>query len=237
MSKLPLLEYGQYYHVYNRGNGGENIFREERNYAHFLNLYTQHVEPVAETFAYCFLRNHFHLLVRIGEKRPDRFHEFALPRDAAGPLNPSDHKIPSPETCQVLNPKTCQPWDLPSGSVLVPHQQFSNLFNAYAKSFNKTYGRTGSLFQRPFGRIPVTTPGYFLRLVYYIHFNPQKHGFVKDWREYPYSSYHALLSLKPTLLQREAVMEWFNGRDEFEAFHCGMTDEKMLEQIVSEDLD
>ena len=32
--------------------------------------------------------------------------------------------------------------------------------------------------------------GTVLGLVLYIHQNPQKHEFVKDFREWPYSSYH-----------------------------------------------
>lgn len=65
MSKpLPLL-YRMYYPIYNRGNNRENVFVEVRNYAHFLKLYAKYVEPVADTYAYCLLRNHFHFLVRI----------------------------------------------------------------------------------------------------------------------------------------------------------------------------
>ena len=60
----PLLR-GQYYHIYNRGNNGETIFRDARNYPYFLKLYAEYVEPVAETYAYCLLPNHFHFLVRI----------------------------------------------------------------------------------------------------------------------------------------------------------------------------
>ena len=59
------LEHGKYYHIYNRGNNRENIFVEERNYPYFLKLYAQHIFPVADTFAYCLMRNHFHLLVHI----------------------------------------------------------------------------------------------------------------------------------------------------------------------------
>ncbi|HKZ86348.1 MAG TPA: hypothetical protein VJ793_22180 [Anaerolineae bacterium] len=33
MSGITPLEPGKYYHIYNRGNNGENIFLEERNYA------------------------------------------------------------------------------------------------------------------------------------------------------------------------------------------------------------
>ncbi|MBM3128745.1 MAG: hypothetical protein FJ009_08995 [Chloroflexi bacterium] len=62
--QIPLVR-GGCYHIYNRGNNRENIFIEERNYAYFLNLYTKYIVPIAETYAYCLLRNHFHLLVRI----------------------------------------------------------------------------------------------------------------------------------------------------------------------------
>jgi len=65
MSKPTPLQYGRYYHIYNRGNNRENIFIDGRNYSHFLKLYTRYVEPVADTYAYCLLRNHFHFLVRI----------------------------------------------------------------------------------------------------------------------------------------------------------------------------
>ena len=68
MSKLEPMQYGQYYHIYNRGNNGEVLFREQRNYPYFLNLYARYIEPVAETYAYCLMSNHFHLLVRIEDK-------------------------------------------------------------------------------------------------------------------------------------------------------------------------
>jgi hypothetical protein len=55
--------------------------------------------------------------------------------------------------------------------------------------------------------------------VRYIHFNPQKHGFVGDFREYPYSSYQAMLSDKATRLKRDVVLEWFGDRAAFIGFH------------------
>ena len=63
-SPTPLL-FDTYYHIFNRGNNGENIFLEERNYSHFLNLYDLHLAPITDLYAYCLIRNHFHLLVRI----------------------------------------------------------------------------------------------------------------------------------------------------------------------------
>jgi hypothetical protein len=65
VSKPVPLQHGRYYHIYNRGNNRENLFIEERNYHHFLRLYARYVAPVADTYAYCLLRKHFHLLVRV----------------------------------------------------------------------------------------------------------------------------------------------------------------------------
>jgi REP element-mobilizing transposase RayT len=68
MTSPPPLLFDTYYHIYNRGINRENIFIEERNYDYFLQLYEKHIEPVVDTFGYCLLRNHFHLLVRVKSK-------------------------------------------------------------------------------------------------------------------------------------------------------------------------
>ena len=64
---LPLYENG-YYHIYNRGNNGENIFCKHENYLYFLKQYNHYLGDYLDTFAYCLLPNHFHLLVRVKEK-------------------------------------------------------------------------------------------------------------------------------------------------------------------------
>ena len=63
-SPSPLL-YDTFYHIYSRGVNGEDIFVEERNYDLFVKIFGKHLTPVADLFAYCLLRNHFHLSVRI----------------------------------------------------------------------------------------------------------------------------------------------------------------------------
>jgi putative transposase len=62
---IQALEHGNYYHIYNRGINSTTLFNEKRNYQHFLNLYETHIDPIAETFAWCLMKNHFHFLVRI----------------------------------------------------------------------------------------------------------------------------------------------------------------------------
>ena len=53
------------YHIYNRANGKEKIFFTEENYIYFLKQYAKYMGGLVDTFAFCQLSNHFHLLVRI----------------------------------------------------------------------------------------------------------------------------------------------------------------------------
>lgn len=67
MQQHERLEHGQYYHIYNHGVGGRNLFLSAENYSYFLSLYEKHISEVAETYAWVLMPNHFHLLVRMKE--------------------------------------------------------------------------------------------------------------------------------------------------------------------------
>jgi len=171
-SPSPLL-YDTYYHIYNRGINRENIFIEERNYELFLRLYEKHLTPVTDLFCYCMLRNHFHILVRVKSKD-----EILEDGKTARVSSVNDRQLRQSTTANQEEGTLRKPL----GSRYVS-DQFSNFFNAYAKTINKAHGRTGSLFQHPFGRIPITSDRQFWNVMAYIHQNPQKHGFVKDFRD------------------------------------------------------
>ena len=67
MQEIIPLGHGKYYHIYNRGVNSDILFKENENYNYFLKLYDKHIEPIAETFAWCLMKNHFHFLIRIKE--------------------------------------------------------------------------------------------------------------------------------------------------------------------------
>lgn len=208
-SPSPLL-FDTYYHIYNRGNNRENIFIEERNYEHFLKLYFKYIDPIAETFAYCLLRNHFHVSVRIkSEEEIVKTLNETLKVSSVNKNQVGQRSLANQDNGQLRKPL---------GSDYAS-RKFSDFFNAYAKAINNAYGRTGSLFQHPFGRVPITTDGQFWNVIAYIHQNPQKHKFVKDFRDWKYSSYGVLLSDKPTKLQRAVVFDWFGGKEGYLKLH------------------
>jgi len=98
------------------------------------------------------------------------------------------------------------------------HQPFSNLFNAYAKAYNKMYNRTGSLFQKNVKRIEITDEVYLRNLIVYVNTNSSHHG-IADFTVYKHSSYNAIISDKPTLLQRNDLLDLFDGVVNFIYMH------------------
>ena len=177
--KQNFFEAGATYHLFNRGNNKEDIFKEDKNYYYFLSLMQKYLLPVAEIYAYCLLKNHFHLVVRIKDF------------DA-----------------------------LPKQYQEKPYVPISNLFNAYTKSINKLYNRTGSLFQEHLHRTRVETDEYLIQLIAYVHLNPIKHGFLSDYKSYRHSSFRAYeLRDKATSISREYILEFFNGFENMEYWH------------------
>lgn len=65
MQNFEELKYGHFYHLYNHGVGGRDLFRDANNYEYFLELYDKYISSIAETYAWVLMKNHFHLLVKI----------------------------------------------------------------------------------------------------------------------------------------------------------------------------
>jgi REP element-mobilizing transposase RayT len=204
MSKArPPFQSCGFYHVFNRGNNRESIFKDERNYTYFLKLYALHVSPHVNTFAYCLLRNHFHLLIQVKD----------------------------------MMPREMQAKPQGDRSIDIVKRAFASWFQAYAMAFNKANKRTGKLFEEHFAYLPVTSDSYFVHLVRYIHCNPQKHGFVANFRDWPWSSYGTLTSVSATKLARKQVHEWFDGAQNFQKRHDEAVDERSIEACLIEDFD
>src|SRR6056297_1682859 len=222
---LEPIQHVHYYHIYNRGIDGETLFRENTNYEHFLRLYERYIDPVAETFAWCLLKNHFHLLVRIKDEE-----EIGdIPRKQPLPGHKATGRVCGQKTPPVVeNPGGG--WE--KGKKFNPSNQFSHLFNSYTQAFNKRYNRHGSLFEKPFQRIQITHEKYSRNMVFYIHNNPVKHGFVEDMLEYPWSSYLSIISVKPTKLQRESVLGWFDSKNNFKIFHQKEHEEAEIKRFI-----
>ena len=109
--------------------------------------------------------------------------------------------------------------ELKSDRKPIPSYQFAHLFNTYSKAINKRYDRTGSLFEHPFERRVIDNEPYFYNSISYTHYNPVKAGIANTLTDYRWSSYNALISDKPTHVNRELVMAVFGDKDYFILYH------------------
>jgi hypothetical protein len=197
MYTQPLTE-GSYFHIYNRGVNGEDIFKEQRNYYYFLQQYNLYCSDVFETFAYALLKNHFHLLVYVKEN--------------------------------VLVPKYNG-----QGTIrLNASKQLSHFFNSYAQAVNKACNRTGPLFESPVERKLIDDDNYITSMIYYCHFNAQMHEFVKDFRDWEFSSYYSILENNNNFIASEKVLNWFGGVEAFEKAHTGRYEEANMKKYIIE---
>ncbi|MFA6403421.1 MAG: hypothetical protein WCX31_17625 [Salinivirgaceae bacterium] len=216
------LEYGKYYHIYNRGNNYENIFLDSDDYLHFLNNLDVYINPIADIYAWCLLKNHFHILARIKEEAEIGYlnSEFANSEDIYLKWKTHFPEIPDSKFCKKP----------------IPTQQFKHLFNSYSRWFNFRHQRSGSLFEKNFERKLVENQSYFTNLIVYIHNNPVKHGFVEHAIEYPWSSYLTITSEKPTKLKREDVIYFFDGDENYIRQHANnmVDNDKKIRKFIIE---
>ena len=121
---------------------------------------------------------------------------------------------------------------------LMPNEfghQFMKFILSYTNKVNFKENRNGSLFLNNFKRILVDDESYLKRLIFYIHYNPEKHEIIEDFRDYQFSSYRAYLSNKPSKISREEVLEYFGNINEFISFHNYLHDEKLIQKYIIED--
>jgi putative transposase len=203
----PKLQFENLYHVFNRGQDSRSIFSDEQHYQTFFELYARHIHPVANTYAYCLLPNHFHLMVRIKS-------EVELVESVPG--------------IETLGGATLMG---------IPTQSFSNFFSAYSRALQNQPGQTANLFQHLYGSIPITDDRQYINVVLFIHQNPQRHRLCADFRNWEYSSYKALLGKEQTFLDREKVLEWFGKRETFKAVHGIMLNKSEFESFAGNDFE
>jgi len=89
---MEIIECDRFYHIYNRGINGENLFYSNDNFFYFLKLYDKYIHNIADTFAWCLLKNHFHLLVRIKtEKEISEFSNINIEKINKNPSQQFSH--------------------------------------------------------------------------------------------------------------------------------------------------
>ena len=169
---------GEYYHIYNRGNSKQKIFRDKEDYLRFISLL--YISNTDESFNFYDLNKNSKLNV------------FQIER--------SNLLVNIGSFCLMPNHFHILITQIGDGGISKFMQKLSTAYSMY---YNKKYKRTGGLFEGKFKTQHVKTDRHLKYLFSYIHLNPVK-LIQKDWKEkgindkekvlnylskYPYSSY------------------------------------------------
>ena len=192
-----------YYHVFNRTNNKERLFKRQENKTYFLDLINNKLTGYIKIYAYALLGNHFHLLIAIRNEEEIIQHIQNLPKAKRKKVDFTF--LEAKKEDRDIN-------ELVIG-------QFSGLFNSYAQAINKAYKRDGNLFHKPFKRVAVKFRPRFSWLIYYHHHNSRHHKLIKDFLRDPWHSYHEIISDKKSFIEKEFVLEWFGGKANFIKYH------------------
>ncbi len=179
-----IFAHNEYYHLYNRGNSKQDIFKDYFDRERFQNLlYVANgsapyiIREVRKDDVYEFERGN--QLVHIGAYclMPNHFHVLLTPA--------VEHGI------QVFMQK---------------------LTTGYSMYFNKKYHRTGGLFEGRFKSRHANTDEYLKYLFSYIHLNPVK-LIQPDWKEFGIRDVHIAKKYLDTY-PYSSLKDYFENREE-----------------------
>jgi putative transposase len=160
------------------------------------------VSPFADTYCWNLLPNHFHLLIKIKSEQVVVAYLESKPKEG---LTATERKF----LTRVANLRKVGNPEITFSELI--EQTFKRFFQSYALAFNKQHHRHGNLFYKPFKRIKIENDAQFTMALIYIHANAAKHGLVKDFTSYQWSSWHSIVSKQPTSLLRDEVIKWFGS--------------------------
>lgn len=157
------LVINEYYHIYNRGNGKNEIFLDNEDYDRFIKI-----------LYVCNSKRSFNFRDSIIDPKIDAFDfERGTPLVSilAWVLMPNHFHI------ILISPRS----DL--GEEYNPISEFMRkVSTAYVMYFNKKYKRTGGLFEGTFKSKHIGEENYFNYIFSYVHLNPIK-LIQSNWRE------------------------------------------------------
>lgn len=224
------LENGKYYHIYNCGINGCNLFLDNHDYKHFWDLYTKYIYPIVDSFAWCLMKNHFHLLIKIkdlpkiGQYKYSKQSYLKAIKNGELKINAEFNDVKW--LIQENNEDDSQA-KIPDAT-----NHFAHMFNSYAKNFNTKYERHGSLFEHSFKRKEINHEKYFTQLIIYIHNNPVKHGFAEHPMEWGWSSYLHYLSDDPKSIAFKYAIEQFGDKINFKYLHNNKIETTLIENML-----
>jgi putative transposase len=208
---------GENYHIFNRGNNKQLIFIDDHDRMRFLFLALFFQAPL-----------HFPNIAR----QSSTFYKNLSAKNIEHDVEHSVFNGLDKEVRFVNKEKYIEL----GGFVLMPNhfhmivseihdkgmsRYMQRVLNSYTKYFNAKYGKSGHLFQGPYGAVHIKNNEQLLYLSAYIHRNPRE---LKEWHnkehQYMWSSYRDYINVNrwEPLLKTDLIISQFRNNKEYIRF-------------------
>ena len=192
------------YHLYNRGNNGQNIFFNPENYLFFLHKVRKHLYPNCDIIAYCLMPNHFHFMIQ-GNSDSEKMKKYGNSMLNAFSEN---LRIMLSSYTQAINKQENR-----TGSLFQQNTKIKSLSDIF-------YGRISKM-----GSI-----GYDYYCFHYIHDNPVQAGLVSKIEDWEFSSYRDYTGLRQgSLINKNLALHILSQDSEFYTEQIGL--KKLIEKF------
>jgi putative transposase len=184
---------GGIYHLYNRGDNKEIVFRDEQDYRAFL------------------FRLGLSLGIEKGDLNKCEITKSPKSRIRIGSLNPGNFKIHA--FCLMPNHLHLLVEQCGDDSI---SKLLSRVFTSFSKYINLKHKRVGHVFQDKFKSVQIETNPQLMLISSYIHMNPVKDSVTNKPEEYRWSSYNDFISdRKNPIIHKQFLTEVFGGTKNF----------------------
>jgi len=199
---------GNDYHLLFKSIDGVKFFHKSDDRLYYLQQFNKFMQPVANCFAYALLDNHSHFILRIKPEKELLESIMSIPQQFR---TKQMKAITGPSTAEAI-------------VSAVVERQVNSFMASYAIVINKANARKGGLFQSPFRRSLIAGDQHLQQAIIYTHANAQKHGLVKDFRQYPFTSFNEIVAGNSRFVYAKFVLDFFGGREEFIKTHKSQVD-------------
>lgn len=184
---------GHIYHLYNRGNNKEIIFRDEQDYRAFLFRLGLALGIKKEDLNKCEITKSPKSRIRVAnlEQSSFKLHAFCL----------------MPNHFHLLIEQCGD--DSISKLIL-------KVLTSFSKYINLKHKRVGYVFQDRFKSVRIETNPQLMLISSYIHMNPVKDSLVNKPEEYKWTSYNDfIIDRKNLIIYKQFLTEVFGGKTNF----------------------
>jgi putative transposase len=194
---------GNHYHLVFKSIDGVLLFRDENDYAIFLERFQQFTAIAFDNWAYCLLNNHAHFIIKV--KSLENIVKTIFKTDQSKQTVAMKKLLASLDDLEILD--------------TMIERQVNSFMVSYANYTKNKYHHDGGLFQKPFKRIAIDTDAYLQLAIIYVHANMVKHKIFDKYKEYLHSSYAAIITNNNLYCVSVAVIQFFGGIEKFTLLH------------------